>query len=98
MENVWMTTAEVAVEPGDVPSGDILGFMKITMWASSQEDFIRKLEAYLAKYKWKLLSTENTSVVDPSKDYGEEVNQMIGETLRDHNAIRLGTYYSYKPD
>jgi len=42
---------------------------------SSSEDFVHKLEAYLAKYKWKLLSTENTAVVDQSTDYGEEVNQ-----------------------
>ena len=97
MENVWITTAEIEVEPGDMPSGDTLGFMRITMWASSHEDFVQKLEAYLAKYRWKLLSMDNTSAVDPSKDYGDEVNQMIDETLQDHNAIRLGTYYSYKP-
>ena len=92
MEDVWITTAEVVVEPGDMPSGNTLGFMRITMWASSQEDFVQKLEAYLSKYRWKLLSMENTAAVDPSKDYGEEVNQMIDETLQDHNAIRLGTF------
>ena len=97
MENVWITTAEVAVEPGDMPSRDTLGFMRITMWASSQEDFVQRLTAYLTKYKWKLVSMENTSVADSSRDYGDEVNQMIDETLQDHHAIRLGTYYSYKP-
>jgi hypothetical protein len=98
MENVWITTAEVQVEPGDMPSGDTLGFMRITMWASSEKDFVQKLRAYLAQYEWKLLSMENTAVVDPLADYGDEVNQMIDETLQDHNAVRLGTYYSYKPD
>lgn len=93
-----MTTAEVQVEPGDMSSGDTLGFMRVTMWASSGEDFLRKLEAYLAQYRWKLLSTEKTQVVDPSSDYGEEVNQMIDETLQDRSAVRLGTYYSYKPN
>jgi len=68
------------------------------MWASSYDDFVQKLEAYLSKYRWKLLSIENTAAVDPSRDYGDEVNQMIDETLRDSNAIRLGTYYSYKPN
>jgi hypothetical protein len=96
MENVWITTAEVQVEPGDMPSGDTFGFMKITMWASSHENFMQKLEAYLAKYSWKLLSAERTEPVDPSRDYGDEVNQMIDETLEDHNAVRLGTYYSYR--
>jgi ribosomal protein L10 len=98
MDRVWITTAEVGVEPGDMPSGETLGFMKITMWASSHEDFSRKLKAYLAKYKWTLLSMERTELVDPSLDYGDEANQMIDETLGDQNAIRLGTYYSYKPD
>lgn len=83
--------------PADMPSDDTLGFMRLTMWASSHKDFVRKLEAYLAKYQWILLSMDNTSIVDPSKDYGDEVNQMIDETLQDHNAIRLGTYYTYKP-
>ena len=96
MEEVWITTAEVQVEPGDMPSGDTLGFMRITMWASSRDDFLQKLEAYLAEYKWKLLSTEKTDVVDPSLDYGDEVNKMIDETLQDRNAVRLGTYFSYK--
>src|SRR4029077_1195880 len=72
MENLWITTAEVAVQPGDMPSGDTLGFMRITMWASSKEDFVHKLKEYLAKYQWNLISMENTEVVDPSRDYGDE--------------------------
>jgi hypothetical protein len=98
MEQVWITTAEVQVQPEDMPSGDTLGFMRITMWASSYESFAQKLKAYFAKYDWKLLSMENSEVVDPSKDYGDEENQMVEETLQDHNAVRLGTYYSYKAD
>jgi hypothetical protein len=98
MERVWITTAEVQVEPEDMPSGDTLGFMKVTMWAPSHEEFCRRLEAYLAKYRWKLLSIEKTEWVDPSRDYGEEANQMIEETLHDPKAVRLGTYYSYKAD
>jgi hypothetical protein len=96
MDKVWITTAEVRVEPGDMPSGDTLGFMRVTMWASSVEDFTHKLKAYLIKYKWELLSMEKTEEVDPSLDYGDEINRMIDETLQDQNAVRLGTYYSYK--
>jgi hypothetical protein len=98
MEKVWITTAEVKVEPGDMPSGDTLGFMKVTMWATSLEDFTQRLKAYLTKYKWELLSMEKTDAVNPSLDYGDETNQMIDETLQDKNAVRLGTYYSYKPN
>jgi hypothetical protein len=98
MENVWMTIAEIAVEPGDMASGNILGFVRITMRASSSEEFVRKLEAYLAEYRWKLLSMEHAVVVDQSKDYGDEVNQMIDETAGDHSAIRLGTFHGYRPN
>jgi len=41
MKRVWITTAEVKVEPGDMPLGDTLGFMRVTMWASSQEEFVQ---------------------------------------------------------
>ena len=91
-----MTTAEVKVQPEDMSSGDTLGFIKVTMWAPSHEEFCRRLEAYLTKYQWTLLSMEKVEEVDPSRDYGDEVNQMVEETLQDPNAVRLGTYYSYK--
>jgi len=83
---------------GDARPEDTLGFMKITMWASSLEDFTQRLNAYLTRYKWELLSMEKTEAVDPALDYGDETNQMIDETLQDRNAVRLGTYYSYKPN
>lgn len=87
MEKIWMTTAEVQVEPGDMPSGDTLGFVRVTMWAESEKDLLQKLGAYLATYRWTLISTDRTQEVDPSLDYGEELNQMIDETLQDRNAI-----------
>jgi hypothetical protein len=98
MQTVWVTNAEVRVEPGDMPSGDVLGFVKITMWASSEPELVGRVRAYLAKYKWELISMENTAPVDPNRDYGDEVNQMIDETLQDDNFVRLGTFYSYKAD
>lgn len=94
--NIWITTAEVAVQPGDMPSGDTLGFMAVTMWAKSEHDFIERVRAYFQKYDWKIISVEDTRKVDPALDYGEEINRMVAETLVDTDAIRLGTYYSYK--
>src|SRR5580692_52477 len=97
MQTVWITTAEVKMQPGDLPSGDFLGFIRVTMWASSEAEFLEKLQAYLKEYDWELLSTERTEQVDSSRDYGDEVNQMIDETLEDENFVRLGTYFTYKP-
>jgi hypothetical protein len=95
---IWITTAEVRVQPGDAASGDTLGFMRITMWAESEQDFLERVRAYLLKYQWELLSIDNTFQVDLGTDYGDEVNQMIDETYENDNFVRLGTYYSYKPD
>jgi hypothetical protein len=41
---------------------------------------------------------ERTEPVDPSRDHGDALNGMIDETLENQNAVRLGTYYSYKPN
>lgn len=98
MLTIWVTTAEVRVEPGDVSSGNVYGFMKIMMWASSAADFLRQVHAYLKEYKWDLLSVEAAAQVDPDRDYGDEMNEMIDEIMEDQNFVRLGTYYSYEPE
>lgn len=94
--NVWIATAEVAVQPRDMPSGDTLGFMKITMWALSESDFVERVRAYLEKYGGQPLALENIERVKPTRDYGDEVNGMIEETLEDCQAVRLGTFFSYR--
>ena len=97
-EAIWIATAEVRVEPGDVPSGNTLGFMKITMWAASEQDFLERVRAYFKKYQWDLLSIDHTFQIDPDADYGDEVNRMVDETSENESFVRLGTYYSYKPE
>jgi hypothetical protein len=37
METIWMTTCEVLVEPGDLPSGSTKAFANITTWADSRD-------------------------------------------------------------
>jgi hypothetical protein len=96
MDEIWIATVEVEVQREDVPSGDTFGFMRITMWASSRQDFLGKLERYFSEYGWRLISVDNVELVERSKDYTDEVNQMIDETSQDHDAVRLGTFFSYK--
>ncbi len=79
-----------------MPSGDTLGFMKITMWALSESDFVERVRAYLEKYGGQPLALENIERVKPPRDYGDEVNGMIEETLEDCQAVRLGTFFSYR--
>ena len=96
MLKMWMTTAEVGVNPGDMPSGCVLGFMNIAMWAPSESEFVDRVRAYLAKYQWNLLSVENTHTIEPDRDYGDEANAIIDEIRENENFVGLGTYYSYK--
>jgi len=98
MEEVWIAVAEIAMEPCDQPEGDNLGFMNVIMWASSEADFLQKLEAYFARFNWTVLSLENARVVDRSNDYGDVVNRLIDETFCDKNRIGLGTFFSYRPN
>lgn len=66
MEKIWKALAEIAVEPGDTTSDNTVGFTWVTMWATSREELATKLEGFLEKYRWKLLSLDETQVVDPS--------------------------------
>jgi hypothetical protein len=87
-ESVWLVTAEVAMD-GQV------GFLNVTLWASSAADATTRLEEYLGSYDWELLSTSRVTEVNPQRDHGEELNEMIDETLSNRNFIRLGTYITY---
>jgi hypothetical protein len=98
MERIWITTAELKLQPDDVPDGSNVGFMKVCMWASSRENFLRKLETYCSKYDWVIVSMESAEEIEEGSDYGEETNDMIAEVSQDPNSVRLGTFYSYKPN
>jgi hypothetical protein len=95
MQTIWMTTAEVRLEPEDASPGYNHGFMRICVWAESEEEFLKKLKDYLESYQWFLMGVEMTHEADLTRDHGDEINQMIDETQQDRNAIRLGTFYSY---
>jgi hypothetical protein len=71
MENVWITLAEIQVKPGDMSSGDTLGFMWVTRWATSEEDLLQKLNRvlpstagpYLGPKRLKWLRPRSTAVM-----------------------------------
>lgn len=98
MEEVWIAVAEIAMERDDEPEGDTLGFMNITMWARSEEEFLQKLKAYFARFNWTVISLENARVVDRSHDYCDEINRLIDETFCNKSRIGLGTFFTYKPN
>jgi hypothetical protein len=38
MQRLWVITAEILVEPGDLPSGETKGFANIVTWADSPKN------------------------------------------------------------
>jgi hypothetical protein len=88
---VWLVTAEAALD------GEI-GFINITLWAPSSQEAIERVRAYFHRYDWQLVSVERAIEADSARDYGEELNRLIEETLGNRNFIRLGTYFTYPPN
>lgn len=96
METIWMTTCEVLVGPGDLPSGSTKAFANIATWADSADTARQKISRYLESFKWYLISLEDAHPVDESRNYEEEVADMIERTKENPNAIILGHFFSYK--
>ena len=96
METIWITTCEVLVEPGDLPSGSTKAFAKITSWADSPEMVGEKISRYLQSFNWHLIAVEDAQPFDENQDYDEEAAEMIERTKEDPNAIILGRFFSYK--
>ena len=87
-ETVWLVTAEVAMD------GEI-GFINITLWASSSQHAIERIETYFKRFDWAIVSVSRAIEADPDHDYGEENNQLLEEARANHGYIRLGTYFTY---
>ncbi|MGA2041457.1 MAG: hypothetical protein ABSH42_19415 [Bryobacteraceae bacterium] len=96
MQEIWRILAEILVEPGDMASGSTKGFMNITTWADSTETARAKIAGYLGTFKWHVISIEDARPIDGDQDYGEEIEDMIGRTRSNPNAIILGTFHGYK--
>ncbi len=96
METIWMTTCEVLVEPGDLPSGSTKAFANITTWADSPDTAKVKIARYLESFKWHLISIEDAHPFDESRKYEDDVAEMIEKTKGNPNAIILGRFFSYK--
>jgi hypothetical protein len=95
-DTIWMAVCEIAVEPGDLPSGATKGFARITTWADSPETLREKVSTYLALYKWQLLFIETAHPVDEERSCDDETRDMITRTRVNKQAIILGRFFSYR--
>jgi hypothetical protein len=97
-QQLWVITAEILVEPGDLRSGDTKGFANIVTWADSPQMAHQKVWEVLKSYKWKVLGIEATRPFDESRSYEDEFLDIIDRARSNPNACIVGTVYSYKPD
>ena len=96
LRTIWLVLCEILVEPGDLPSGSTKGFLRVTMWADSEESVKERLSECLESYRWHLISIEKANPIEESVEYPEEILLMIERTRNSENAIILGRIYSYK--
>ena len=98
MQQLWVITAEILVEPGDLPSGETKGFANIVTWADSPGTAQQKVSDVLKSYRWEVLAIEATRPFDESKSYDDEILDIVDRARTNPNACIIGTVFSYKPD
>jgi hypothetical protein len=94
--DIWIVCIELTLKTGDENSPSKIGFMNITTWADSQETAVGKIRGYLEAVGWRLISVENSHVVNEDGKYGEVELDQIERTRNNPNAIILGTFHTYK--
>jgi hypothetical protein len=98
MEKLWVITAEILVEPGDLPSGNTKAFVNVVTWADSPSNAEEKLAQCLKSYRWHLVSIEDAHPFDDSRSYGDELLEIVDQARTNSHACIIGRAFSYKPD
>ena len=98
MQRLWVITAEILVEAGDLPSRETKGFANIVTWADSPTAAQQKVSEVLKSYEWELLGIEATRPFDESRSYDDDVLDIVDQARANPNACIIGTVFSYKPD
>src|SRR4030095_2064966 len=98
MQRLWVITAEILVEPGDLPSGETKGFANIVTWADSPRTARQKVSEVLKSYKWEVLGIEATRQFGESRSYDDDVLDIDDQARTNPKAYIIGTSFSYKPD
>ena len=97
-KRLWIITAEILVESGDLPSGDTLGFTNVVTWAHSAPAAQQKVSDVLKSYRWEVLAIEAARPFDESRSYGEDLLDIVDRARTNPNACIIGAVFSYKPD
>ena len=95
---LWVITAEILVEPGDLPSGETKGFANIVIWADSPKTAQQKVTEVLKSYKWEVFGIEAVRPFDESRRYDDNILDIVDQARTNPNACIIGTVFSYRPD
>jgi hypothetical protein len=98
MQQLWVITAEILAQPGDLDAGDTKGFTNIVTWADSPETAQQKVSEVLKSYGWEVLGIEAARRFDDSGSYSDELLDIVDQARANPNACIIGTVFSYKPD
>lgn len=93
---VWIGTIEVSIPDAQKPSVMRYGFINITTWAGTREEFQQKCTRMFESYGWKLLGLERANPVPDDAAFNEEVAEMLERTRANPNAIIYGTFHTYR--
>jgi len=97
-QQLWVITAEVLVKPGDLASGDTKGFTNIVAWADSSKAAQQKVWDVLKSYGWEVLGIEAVRSFDDSRNYDDDILEIVDQARTNPDACIIGTVFSYKPE
>ena len=98
MQQLWVVTAEILVQTGDLASSNTKGFTNVVTWADSAKTAQQKVSKVLKSYGWEVLGIEVARRFDDSRSYDDELLDIVDQARTNPNACIIGTVFSYKPD
>ena len=97
-QQLWVITAEILVKPGDLASGDTKGFTNIVTWADSPKTAQQKVWEVLKSYGWEVLGIEAVRRFDDSRNYDDDILEIVDQARTNPDACIIGTVFSYRPE
>ena len=97
-QQLWVVSAEILMKPGDLASGDTKGFTNVVTWAYSSQAAQQKVSEVLKSYGWEVLGFEAAGPFDDSRDYDDNLLDIVDQARANPNACIIGTVFTYKPE
>ncbi len=98
MQELWVVTAEIVVERGDLPSGNTNAFVNVVTWADSPSRVTQKVRQCLESYGWSLVGIEDAHPFDEARIYGDKVLDTVEQAKSNPQACIMVEAFSYKPE